>query len=104
MPFPRSRIAGGIPAEAILAGEPEGAAGRGSARGEMFMGAQGLSSSRHPMLPLSRPRQDRRMTRELETLVQALVRRVQGDVHLDDFLSWTAGTLEYWLHVMTYGA
>ena len=37
----------------------------------------------------------------LAVLVESVAARCREQPHLDDFLLWNAGTLEYWLHVLT---
>jgi hypothetical protein len=45
-------------------------------------------------------RQDRA---QLATFAQAMIGRCAGDEHVDDFLLWTGGTLEYWVHIAASG-
>jgi hypothetical protein len=36
----------------------------------------------------------------LDEFVDAIAARAEAEPDLDSFLSWTAGTLEYWLHII----
>lgn len=36
----------------------------------------------------------------VDDLVRRIVERLEAEPDLDDFLSWTAGTLEYWIHII----
>jgi hypothetical protein len=38
--------------------------------------------------------------RQVEQLAAGIARRINAEPDLDDFLAWTAGTLEYWVHVI----
>jgi hypothetical protein len=37
---------------------------------------------------------------QIRTFVEAVAARARTEPDLQDFLTWTAGTLEYWLHII----
>jgi hypothetical protein len=38
---------------------------------------------------------------QVQQLADGIARRISSEPDLDDFLAWTAGTLEYWIHIIS---